>query len=380
VKRPARTTPDAVGRLAQYVLIPRIGAPGLSLVALRADHDLAGVLIVVLVFMSAMNYLALRYWTLLTESLNRPYVVLLDQLSALAVLAVTGLGTPMVLYLIAGGVLSGLTQRTRLVLAMGLATTFAYGVMLVFKAGYVPGGDDFHTTITLPALVLGAGPAGVAMRRLLLQQERTAALEERLRVARDLHDSLTKNLHGVWLLSRTLRGALDRGDLASAGEAAGVIGDTAEGLAGDSRLVIQELRGPEGTARTLVEALQDRATSATAGHRIKVQVYDERRIPKPGPTVAGRRTMLAVTSEALHNVIKHAHARRVTLTLAAADDEVVLQITDDGRGFEVTSGEPGHYGLLGMRERAGRSGGELTVTSAPGAGTTVCLTLPVRND
>lgn len=383
---PATQEPDAVGRLAQYVLIPRIGAPGLSVVALQADHDPAGPLVGVLLLMMALNYLALRYWTLL-ERRRHPLVLVLDQFAALVALGVAGPGTPMVLYLIAGGVLAGLTYRARPVLLVGLGSTLVYGVLLVFRAGYVPGGNDFHTTITLPALVLAAGPAGVAMRRLLDEQERTATQlwrlrrtaavrEERLRVARELHDSLTKNLHGVWLLSRTLQGSLDRGDLASAREAAGVIGQTAEGLAGQSRVVIQELR--ENPTHNLVEALRERATVATAGHRLSVQVHDERPAPRPGPDAAGRNTMLAVTSEALHNVVKHAQARRVTLTLAAAGTEVVLQITDDGRGFDVSAGHPGHYGLLGMNERASRSGGRLRVLSAPGSGTTVRLALPAR--
>jgi signal transduction histidine kinase len=381
---------DAVGRLAQYVLIPRIAAPGLSLVALRAHHDPAGVLVAVLLTMIVLNYLALRYWSLLARSLRHPVVLVLDQACALLVTAVLGLGTPMVLYLIAGGVLAGLIHRARPVVAASLGTTLAYGVLLVLDIGYVPGGNDFHTTITLPALVLGAGPAGVAMRRLLVQQDRTATQlwrlrrtaavrEERLRVARELHDSLTKNLHGVWLLSRTLQSALERGDLASAREAAAVIGETAQGLAGQSRVVIQDLRDSPRQKHTLVEALQERVSVATAGHRLRVTMYDERPTPRPGPAAAGRHTMLAVTSEALHNVIKHADARRVTLTLTAEDGRVVLTIKDDGRGFAVSAGQPGHYGLLGMSERATRSAGRLTVTSSPGSGTTVRLELPARS-
>ncbi len=386
---PPKAGLDAVGRLAQYVLIPRIAAPGLSLVALRAHHDPAGLLVVVLLMMIVLNYLALRYWSSLSPSLRHPVFLVLDQGLALLVTAAMGLGTPMVLYLIAGGVLAGLIHRARPVLAASLATTLVYGVLLVFEAGYVPGGDDFHTTITLPALVLGAGPAGVAMRRLLVQQDRTATQlwqlrrtaavrEERLRVARELHDSLTKNLHGIWLLSRTLEGSLERGDLASAREAAGVIGETAEGLAGQSRAVIQDLRNAKRENKSLVEALQERVSVATAGHRLRVTIHDERPTPRPGLTAAGRRTMLAVTSEALHNVIKHADALRVTLTLAAAGDQVVLMITDDGRGFVVSADRPGHYGLVGMSERAARSAGQLTVTSSPGSGTTVRLELPAR--
>ncbi|GAB6899778.1 sensor histidine kinase [Kineosporia succinea] len=369
-----------VGRLARYLLIPRVAAPVLTLVALRADPPAVALLLGAL---SGLNLLALRFWTRLPHGRLH---LLLDQVLALGVLGVVGSGTPMVLYLMASGVLAGLTYRARPVLVAGILTSLTYGGFLMLRAGYVPGEIDLHTTITLPALLLGAGPAGVAVRRLLVRQERTATQlwklrrthavrEERLRVARDLHDSLTKDLHGVWLLSRTLRAALERGDQDSVREAAGVIGETAQGLAGQSRMVIRGLRESGPAVGGLVEALHERAAGVSAGHQLAVEIQAH----EVDLDDASRNVLLMVASEALHNVVKHARARTVTLTLAARADAVVLEIEDDGVGFAITPGfGPGHYGLLGMRERAARSGGEFAIRSAPGDGTRVRLTLPVR--
>jgi len=385
---------DAVGRLAQYVLIPRIAAPGLAMVAVQRNPGVAGVLLLIVPLMTALNYLALRHWNWVVRELRvarKPHYLLLDSALALTVLAIVGLGTPMVLYVMASGLLAGLTYRAKLALLSSVLSTGAYGVLLVTRTGYVPGAQDFHTTVTLPALILVAGVAGVALRRLLCEQERTAAQlarlressavrDERLRMARDLHDSVTKNLHGVWLLSRTLEGALARGELAPARSAARVIGDTARSLSGEARSVITGLRDQVQEAQPFVEALQEAANRAVAGHPVDVNVRDRRRRPEVEPGAAARHELLAVVAEAVHNTVKHGSAKYIEITLKDAEGGLDLAIADDGQGFADDRIEElpqlGHFGLSGMRERAARVGGRLTVQSAPGHGTTVRLTLP----
>jgi signal transduction histidine kinase len=385
---------DAVGRLAQYVLIPRIAAPGLTIVAVQRNPQMTGVLLIIVPLMMTSNYLALRHWDKVVRELNlsgKPFYLLLDSALALTVLAIAGLGTPMVLYVMSSALLSGLIYRTRLVLAVDLVSTLAYVVLLVANAGYVPGARDFHTTVTLPTLLLMAGPAGIALRRLLQEQERTSELlarlraseairEERLRVARDLHDSLVKNLHGVWLLSRTLEGSLERGDQVSARTAARVIGDTARSLAAGARSAITGLRDPEQPSRPLLDALQQTADRTVAGHSIVLDVRDDRARQDAVPAPEGCNELLAVAAEALHNTVKHAAAKRVVVLLEDSPEGVGLVISDDGKGFVDARiddlPQDGHFGLLGMRERATRVGGCLSVRSAPGHGTTVRLSLP----
>ncbi len=390
----ARAPSDAIGRLAQYVLIPRIAAPGMTLVVVQRNPNLAEVLLLIVPLMMALNYLALRYWDQVVSDLrvaDKSHYLLLDSALALIVLAVVGLGTPMVLYLIATGVLAGLIYPARLVLMVTGLSLFGYVVLEITRIGYVPGARDFHTTVTLPALLLVAGPAGIALRGVLEQQERTAVQlaelregaairDERLRMARDLHDSLTKNLHGVWLLSRTLERALDRGELTEARGAAQVIGDTAQGLSGQARSVIIGLRDQVQADRPLVEALREATERTVAGHPIAVEVRDRRARPGLAPAPEVGHELLAIAVEALHNAVKHSWAQHIRIDLADVDGGLELTVVDDGQGFSDDRidrmPQDGHFGLLGMRERADRVGGRLTVRSSPGHGASIRFWLP----
>ena len=391
---PARL--DAVGRLAQYLLLPRIAAPGLTLIGLWRTPDMAMVLLLTVPLMVVLNYVALRNWDRVVHDLRiteKPYYLLLDGALALTVLAIVGLGTPMVLYLVAAGLLAGLVYPARLAMTASLLATLGYTALLLARSGYVPGDRDFHTTVTLPVMVLAAGAAGTALRRLLEEQERSAAQladlrqisavhEERLRMARDLHDSLTKNLHGVWLLSRVLEHALEQGDFDSARSASTVIGETARGLSGEARTAIHGLRDDTRTWPSLAEALCECAARATAGLGISVEFKDLRERSRDDPEASVRCELLAVTAEALHNVVKHAGASRIEVTLSEFHGDLNLEIVDDGKGFVADDldqmPKKGHFGILGMRERAVRVGGLLALSSAPAHGTTVLLTLPGR--
>jgi signal transduction histidine kinase len=387
---------DAVGRLAQYALLPRIAAPGLTLVALQRDPRMARVVLVIVPLMMVLNYVALTHWHRVVRQLRKGptyFYPVLDLGLALAVLAVVGAGTPMVLYLLATGLIFGLVYRAKVALGLSGLSTVGYGLIVVSQCGYVPGSLDFHTTVTLPSVLLTVGAAGVAVRRLLVEQQRSAAelsklraaaaiRDERLRMARDLHDSLTKNLHGVWLLSRTLEGALDRGELAPARAASRVIGETARSLSGETRSVIQGLRHEAQVSPPLAEALRAAAIQVTRGHSISVDVIDRRIRTGAGSEPALRFELLAVATEALHNTVKHADAHGVQLILEDVGDDLGLVITDDGGGFTDDRIEElpqeGHFGLLGMRERAAGLGGSLTVRSVPGEGTTVRLVVPAK--
>jgi signal transduction histidine kinase len=81
----------------------------------------------------------------------------------------------------------------------------------------------------------------------------------------------------------------------------------------------------------------------------------------------------------LHNAVKHAAASRIAVGIDPSDDTIDLEIADDGVGFDPAVAYPGHLGLMTMTDRAGQVGGALTITSAPGAGTIVRLTLARRN-
>jgi len=143
------------------------------------------------------------------------------------------------------------------------------------------------------------------------------------------------------------------------------------------RRLVWDLRPESLRAASLGEALgrlTDRLAEET-GVAVTAAVTGTPRPLSPDAEV----TLLRVTQEALANVRKHAHAGRVALTLSYMDGEAALDVRDDGVGFGGVdgSGPNGGLGLHGMRERVEALGGRLAVESAPGAGTTVAVTVPV---
>jgi signal transduction histidine kinase len=383
--------PDPLGSLAQYVLVSRIAAAALTFVVLAGRPRWQPALLVAFVLLVGLNYGALRRWNAVVVQLrisSKPHYLLLDAALATALLAAVGIGTPLVLYLVGTLLLAGLLYSARITAVADVALTAAYVTVLVGHSGFVPGDTEVHTVVTLPALLLAAGAGGIAVKRLLLRQERSASeisalrelaavREERLRMARDLHDSVTKNLHGVWLLSRGVDAALNRGDDAAARSCSAAVSSTARDLAQQSRGLISGLR--EDDQAPLGQALSEAGRRLAAGHRIEVQV-DADELAGVHPDV--RHELLAIAQEAVHNSVKHAAPRRISMSLTGSGGHLRLVVSDDGPGFEQPLDEagsvrPGHFGLLGMRERASRIGGTLSVTSSPGDGTRVELVAPV---
>ncbi|HEX2805680.1 MAG TPA: ATP-binding protein, partial [Kineosporiaceae bacterium] len=381
---------DSLGSLAQYVLVSRIAAAALTFVVLAGRPRWQPALLIAFVLLVGLNYGALRRWNAVVVQLrvsSKPHYLLLDATLATALLAAVGIGTPLVLYLVGTLLLAGLLYSARITLAADVALTVAYVTVLVGHSGFVPGEAEVHTVVTLPALLLAAGAGGIAVKRLLLRQERSAreisalrelaaVREERLRMARDLHDSVTKNLHGVWLLSRGVDAALNRGDDAAARSCSAAVSSTALDLAQQSRGLISGLR--EDDRSPLGQALSEAGQRLAAGHRVEVHV-DADELGDVHPDV--RHELLAIAQEAVHNSVKHAAAQRIAISVTGSQGRLRLIVSDDGRGFEQpideeTTVRPGHFGLLGMRERAGRIGGALTVVSEPGRGTRVEVVAP----
>jgi signal transduction histidine kinase len=213
---------------------------------------------------------------------------------------------------------------------------------------------------------------------LLARVRQTAVLEERQRLAREIHDTLAQGLTGVVTQLEAAEAALGdrpadaRGHLEAARRLA------RESL-GEARRSVNALRpGPLEDGR-LVDALDGvaRDWSRTTGVPAVVTTVGEAR-PLPSETEV---TLLRVAQEALANAGRHAHASAVALTLAFGEGQVSLDVTDDGVGFDPAArpardGADGGYGLVAMRERVAALRGELDVESGPGQGTTVVATIP----
>ena len=220
----------------------------------------------------------------------------------------------------------------------------------------------------------------IAERRQAEAARRELALaEERNRLAREIHDSLAQGITAIIWQLNAVEGPVEAG-----GEQALQSLERARSLARESlqeaRRSVWDLRADPLKGLTLVEALKQE-TGKIAGAGVEASsaaVGNERALPA-GVEAA----LLRICQEALANVLKHANASRVTVTMTFEDARVQLKISDDGIGFHQE--EPsrwdrdrGGFGLTSMRERAQLAGGELSVESLVGRGTTVAVGLPVQ--
>jgi signal transduction histidine kinase len=208
--------------------------------------------------------------------------------------------------------------------------------------------------------------------RLYEQVHEAAALEERQRLARELHDSVSQALYGIGLGATTARALLARDPQQVAAPLDYVITLAKAGLA-EMRALIFELLPEALETEGLIAALtkQTAAVQARYGLAVDVMLGEE-----PEADLPAKQAIYRIAQEALHNVVKHARAGSIVLRLEASAGHLALEVRDDGMGFDAGGSFPGHLGLRSMRERMTRLGGDLSITSAPGAGTTVRATLP----
>jgi signal transduction histidine kinase len=211
--------------------------------------------------------------------------------------------------------------------------------------------------------------------RLYEQAGQLAVLEERQRLARELHDSVSQVLYSIGLGTKTARAALDHNPTQLA-EALDYVNRLAEAGQVEMRALIFELR-PE-TLRTdgLVAALEKEVAVLQKRHQLDVQVH---LCPEPPVSLTIKETLYRVSQEAIHNIVKHAHATQASLSLEYSENRVCLEISDNGIGFDPMAEYPGHLGLKSMRERAAQCNGQVQIDSAPDNGTKVRLIIPINN-
>ncbi|WP_169737177.1 GAF domain-containing sensor histidine kinase [Deinococcus pimensis] len=219
-----------------------------------------------------------------------------------------------------------------------------------------------------------ADQAAVAVdnAQLLEEARGKAALEERQRLARELHDSVSQALYGIAMSARAAQIAVKR-DPHGVSVPVEYILSLAEGAITEMRALIFELRPETLLEEGLVVLLTKRAAATRTRHEVEVEVEFAE---EPDVPLAVKEALYRVAQEALHNVVKHAQASRVFMRLVKEDDQLVLEVCDDGVGFDATAAYPGHLGQQSMRERVSAVGGTLSVTSAPGQGTAVRITVP----
>jgi signal transduction histidine kinase len=202
-------------------------------------------------------------------------------------------------------------------------------------------------------------------------QVKVAALEERQRLARELHDSVSQALYGIALGARTAQTQLER-DPARLAEPLDYILSLAEAGLSEMRALIFELRPESLQTEGLVAALTKQADALRARHKLNLITRFD---PEPAIALEAKEALYRIAQEALHNVAKHAHATRVELSLLNQEGKVLLEIRDNGKGFDTAREYPGHLGIKSMPERAAQIGGEFRLESAPGGGTVITVRL-----
>jgi two-component system NarL family sensor kinase len=215
----------------------------------------------------------------------------------------------------------------------------------------------------------------VERARLYARSAAAGAAEERNRLAREIHDTLAQGLAGIAFQLESAEALLDarapidrvRAALAQA------LAQTRAGL-DDARRSVLDLRAAPLEGRALTDALADLIArwQQETGVGTSFDISGTRR-PLQLRTEVG---LFRIAQEALANVAQHAAANRVNIELSHGPGSVSLIVQDDGRGFDTRRADDGHYGILGMNERAHLLGGRFRIRSSPGAGTRVEVEVP----
>jgi signal transduction histidine kinase len=228
-----------------------------------------------------------------------------------------------------------------------------------------------HTDLELMQSLANQAGAAIENARLYEQAKQVAVLEERNRLARELHDSVTQTLYGMTLYAQAAAGQLALGNLEQVAENLREIQDTSQEVLAEMRLLIHELRPPVLEHDGLDVALQARLSAVEGRAGLKTSLKSDLAGRLPATIEEG---LYRIAQEALNNVVKHAHAGTVAVYLSRSGNAVTLEIVDDGVGFDPEAVKArGGLGLPAMQERAAALGGQLAIWSKPGEGTRLVL-------
>lgn len=376
----------AAAALARAVLIGRAVATMIAAAGgLLLVHDRWPVLAVLLLVTAATGaqLAALGRWPGLV---TRPAAAIaVDFLLVLAVLAVSRGGVAYFCFAAGAGAVAGVLLGLRALPVWAAHAALGFTVIADVLRRTEPPVDIMAYVVAFPmagALAgVGAAMATTALTnqiefsaQLVVSAQRSAAASERARLARELHDSVAKTLRGVSLAALALPSVLRR-QPALAEHLAGTVVAGATAAAKQARALLAEMRTD---VRNLAPGIEElgRAWSASTGIPVRVSAT------AVDPPDAVSYELIAILREALANVARHGRAGWVTVRLTPQGSGLLLEISDDGVGFAVPpdlSGlqTAGHFGLVGMDERARAVGGVLRIDSGPGSGTTITVHVPL---
>ncbi|MFF3885029.1 sensor histidine kinase [Streptomyces sp. NPDC001914] len=346
------------------------------------------------------SYAMLRDWDRFgPRLLAHPTLMGLDLTFGAVLLLTASPASPLAYATVCTPLLSGLLYGWR---GAGVFTGFQLIVLLtVFRAWeHRPGAGS--NTLLIAGFCIGAGIIGVTLRNLLFRfgtagqalAEATSRLavaeaveSERARLAREMHDSVAKTLYGLALAAEALAASSDDADPGALKRQATVVADAARLAAAESRTLLTDLRRHSDLTDPDIDLLRELGV-LTAGFEARTglaPVVRHRGAPPVLPSSAAHH-VLAIVSEALENAHRHAGANVVTVELDVSANEFALLVRDDGVGLPAPATpamltawtRSGHFGLLGMTERAACVGGVIGLDRSLDGGTEVRLTLPLH--
>jgi signal transduction histidine kinase len=342
------------------------------------------------------SYAMLRDWDRLgPRLLAHPTLMALDLTFGAILLLTASPASPLAYATVCTPLLAGLLYGWR---GAGVFTGLQLIVLLtVFRAWeHRPGAGA--NTLLIAGFCVGAGIIGVTLRNLMFRfgtasqalseaNSRLAVAEavesERARLAREMHDSVAKTLYGLALAAEALAASADGSDPHTLQRQATTVADAARQAARESRALLSDLRRRTDFPTPDTDVLAElQAHTAEFESRTHLATALRHRGGSPLLPCATAHHVLAIASEALENAHRHAGASRAVIELDVSHAEFALRVHDDGVGLPpaLTLNDltrTGHFGLLGMTERAACLGGRIALTQSPEGGTEIHLTLPL---
>jgi len=382
---------ERLAPLCKLVFNFRLIVVAITVFSIGFENGNKPALLAALTLATAASFLPLRYWNRFSPMLLRhPAFLGGDLVLTMLILSVIGPESPFFYFTLGTSLLSGVLYGAPGAAVFSVLLLAMYGFGLAERSQMREGIEGFQLLVGYPVLYPISAAAGAAVRHLIESQKaaeealaasaRSAAIErERARIAREMHDSLAKSIHGIGLQAAALKKWI-HGDPARAERDATVISEAAQRAASEARGLIRDLRMdvPDISLCDSFAAFAGQ-WSEESGIAVALDLGDvDCSCPER------RWELLSILKEALHNVERHASAEKVRVALIEQSGEIHLEVADDGEGFDLSDlpsiQRAGHFGLMGMAERAERIGGHLDVRSVPANGAVVSVRVPLTEE
>lgn len=381
---------DWVGRLVRVLVVFRTFVLLVTVIALPGT-EYRPVVATAIALAALVSYVPIRHWDRISVTVSRhPAYLAVEILISAFVLAAGGVNGPFFYFTLGTAALAGVIYGRRGAIPFSALLIAVYELVLIEGLPATHPHLDVQTVLLAPLLYPVAVVAGVTARNMVergalaesLLHQRTVALgaeRERLRVARELHDSLAKTVEGLAMSASVLPARCTR-DPSAAAELASALAVDARQAALEARMLMADLRPGVAPAQSLAEALRGRAATFAERSGVPVEMVDQSRAGTRTISQQETHELLRIVGEAMTNAVTHGHATHLEVALRQdRDGALLISVTDDGGGMGPIDLEAlaaaGHFGLAGMHERARTIGATLHIERRDG-GTSVSVRLP----